>query len=500
MGAVYADEYRVIIYQDGAPARDITALCGDLQARDELDALAVELTFSVLVSPWDKYAPKQAVCVGDKVRVLNHDAEVFAGVVVTAGIDGQVTAYDRGWYLNESEIILQCAGVAAQDAVRQLCGKAGIAAGVVCPLATLITQVWVGSTPADILSDILSACTLETGKQYRHRVIDGKLTVSELTSEPIVAYHKPAKNLAAFPVTWALGQVSGEDSISDMRNAVVIAAEKDGDVRIGAVASNAASISRYGFLQHVETAQQADSAKLAQQAKNLLALSDCVARTRTVDEIWGADEVQSGVVLTFNSPAFGLSGKHRVTGVTHHYSCAHTMSLSLQALDEPRAAGTEDSAQAWDIPTSFFSADSGGGSGNGDAAAFVAAASGEVGYQEEAGNRNKYGAWAGNDGVAWCVYFVCWCANQSGAPIPTGYGWVGDMTQYFTERGKYKTAASGYIPAAGDLMIQGTRHMGIVERADGSAVQTIEGNTSDGVRRMTRYYSEISGFCTPFAS
>ena len=47
-------------------------------------------------------------------------------------------------------------------------------------------------------------------------------------------------------------------------------------------------------------------------------------------------------------------------------------------------------------------------------------------------------------------------------------------------------------------MIQGDRHIGIVVSADRSGVQTVEGNASNGVKRVTRGYSEITGFCTPW--
>ena len=72
------------------------------------------------------------------------------------------------------------------------------------------------------------------------------------------------------------------------------------------------------------------------------------------------------------------------------------------------------------------------------------------------------------------------------------------MRAYFQSRGLYHTVASGYIPKAGDLMIQGDRHIGIVRSATRSAVYTVEGNYSDSVATVTRYYSEISGFCTPW--
>lgn len=495
----YVDDHRLILYRDGQAPRDITAFITDLQAVDDLNALAVEVSFTQLVSPWDKYVPRLGLGPGDKLRISNHGVDVFAGQVEKTGLDGTVTAYDRGWYLNKSQIILQCMGLAADEAIRRMAALAGVPVGKVASLPQKITQLWTGDTPAEILEDILSLCSSAGGKEYKYYVSDGALQVEELGKTPITAYHKPAENIAAFDITWALGQVAGEDSIGSLRNAVVIAAEEDGKVYIGSQAKNTKSIQTYGFLQQVETiTDNPGTAQLEAMARNLLAQGDRIQRTRTVSEIWGCDEVKSGVVLQFNSPAFGLSGAHRVTRVTHHYGGAgHTMELELTALDEPRAAGENDTVQVYGLPASIGASSSSGGDGS--AAAFVAVAAGEVGYREQAGNRNKYGAWAGNDGVAWCAYFICWCADQADAPIPRNIGSVSGMRDYFQDKGLYR-AGGDYIPQPGDLMVQknNASHIGIVESADAQGVRTIEGNCSDMVRRMTRRYSEISGFCTPW--
>lgn len=499
----YVDEHRLIRYR-GGQARDITAFAGDLQAVDELATLSVELTFGVIIAPWDQYVEKNIVVPGDKLRVVNHDLTVFSGQVESVTLNGGVTAYDRGWYLNKSQIILQVTGMPGDEAIRQACAKAGVGVASICSLPTKITQVWLGDTPADIISEILETVAAETGKQYQYFVRDDGLVVQELPAAAIKAYHKPADNLPAFNITWALGQVSGEDSIAELRNAVVIAAEGDGKAYIGAQASNAASVEQYGFLQHVETVtSDPGTAQLKQMVQNLLSQLDRVGRTRTIGEIWGCDEVRSGVVLDFNSPAFGISGKNRVTRVTHHYGGAgHTMELEIEALEEPRAAGTTDTVSVYGLPDTIGTGGSSGGvttgGASGSAAAFVAAAMRYVGYREGPNNDNIFGQWAGNNYAAWCVYFVCKCAADSSAPIPTGYGYVGDMRAYFQARGLYRTVASGYIPKAGDLMIQGDRHIGIVRSATRSAVYTVEGNYSDSVATVTRYYSEISGFCTPW--
>lgn len=498
----YVDAHRLIRYR-GGQARDITAFAGDLQAVDELGTLSVELSFGVIVAPWDQYVEKNIVVPGDKLRVVNHDLTVFSGQVESVTLDGGVTAYDRGWYLNKSQIILQVTGMPGDEAIRQACAKAGVGVASICSLPTRITQVWLGDTPADILGEILETVAAETGKQYQYFVRDDGLVVQELPTAVLTAYHKPADNLPAFNITWALGQVSGEDSIAELRNAVLIAAEGDGKAYIGAQAKNAASVEQYGFLQYIQTVtSNPGTAQLKQMVQNLLSQHDRVGRTRTISEIWGCDEVRSGVVLDFNSLAFGISGKNRVTRVTHHYGGAgHTMELEVSALEEPRAAGTTDTVSVYGLPDNIGTGGSSGGvttGGDGSAAAFVAAAMRYVGYREGPNNDNIFGQWAGNNYAAWCVYFVGKCAADSSAPIPTGYGYVGDMSAYFQSRGLYRTVASGYIPKAGDLMIQGDRHIGIVRSATRAAVYTVEGNYSDSVATVTRYYSEISGFCTPW--
>lgn len=513
MPANMVDDHRLILYRDGAQPQDITEFIGNMTAADEMNALSVELTFDQIISPWDKYVPKLNLSPGDKVRVNNHGIDVFSGVVVKVGLDGAVTAYDRGWYLNKSQIIYQCSKLPADQAIKQMCAKAGVSVGKVASLPTVISQSWVGKTPSEILSDILSSCSSATGKEYLYRVEGDALTVSELPNNAIVAYHKPAANVSYFDITWALGQVSGEDSIEELSNFVIVAAEENGKVYIGAESSNPESIKKYGLLQHVETVtEDPGNAKLAQMVKNLLSQSDRIQRTRSVDEIWGSDDVKSGVILDFNSPTFGISGKQRVTRVVHNYGGAgHTMSLELQAIEEPRAAGSADSVKVHGLPDDLGSSggDTGtaGGStaaagtaGSGSASQFVSVAAGEIGYRETGNNINKYGAWAGNNGVAWCAYFVSWCANQAGVSnlIPKN-GSVSGMMNYFKGKGKFKYTGS-YIPKAGDLMVQknNASHIGIVESATASSVRTIEGNCSNSVRRMTRKYSEITGFCTPW--
>lgn len=113
MGSAYVDDHRFSLYQ-GGQWRDITAWVGSPEARDKLEALSVELTFSVLRNQlYDAGMPWPGVRPGSKLRVDNHGREVFSGVVQTVGLDGSVTANDRGWYLTKSKILLQVSNAAA---------------------------------------------------------------------------------------------------------------------------------------------------------------------------------------------------------------------------------------------------------------------------------------------------------------------------------------------------------------------------------------------------
>lgn len=125
--------------------------------------------------------------------------------------------------------------------MRRLCAKTGIAAGTIDLPPTRISQVWVGTTPEQILEDILNICSAETGLTYRRRVRGGALQVGPLPTVPIIAYHKPADNLGAFDITLAKGNVTGSDSMADLINSVALAAGGDSAQTLGR-AYNAASI------------------------------------------------------------------------------------------------------------------------------------------------------------------------------------------------------------------------------------------------------------------
>ena len=118
-----------------------------------------------------------------------------------------------------------------------------------------------------------------------------------------------------------------------------------------------------------------------------------------------------------------------------------------------------------------------------------------------------YWRWYGlSERDEWCAMFVSWVAYQCGyidagiiprfASCKVGIGW-------FQDRGQW--CEPGYIPAPGDLIFFDWEpdgiadHVGIVESVADGLVSTIEGNSSDSVRR--RFYAinstKIYGYGVP---
>jgi hypothetical protein len=98
-------------------------------------------------------------------------------------------------------------------------------------------------------------------------------------------------------------------------------------------------------------------------------------------------------------------------------------------------------------------------------------------------------ATAGSGIGPWCAYFVSWAAKNAGVPLGEagqGFGSVSAVSSWAQRTGRWNPAASGTPPQAGDLVVWGGRHIGIVEAVDADGtIHTVEGNSSNMVTRRT---------------
>jgi len=138
------------------------------------------------------------------------------------------------------------------------------------------------------------------------------------------------------------------------------------------------------------------------------------------------------------------------------------------------------------------------------ASGIVQAAEGQVGQAEQPPGSNdgpqialyRSAVQGAQAGQPWCAYFVSWAAAQAGSPLGDagqGLGSVSEIASWAQRTGRYLPAGSA--PKAGDLILFGSEHVGLVESVnpDGS-LTTIEGNSSDAVSRVHRMPGEATGY------
>ena len=117
-----------------------------------------------------------------------------------------------------------------------------------------------------------------------------------------------------------------------------------------------------------------------------------------------------------------------------------------------------------------------------------------------------YWSWYGFTGrVEWCATFVSWVANQAGvlySHVPKFAG-VGTGVRYFKSQGQWQ--GRSYTPSPGDIIFFDynydgrTDHVGIVEKAEGGTVYTIEGNSTNQCKQRTYAVGSrsIAGYGVP---
>ena len=180
----------------------------------------------------------------------------------------------------------------------------------------------------EILQEIIETTTAAAGKNYFMRVRDGALNIYEYPQTVTFAKHRfEAGN--EIDVTYALGSVDGSDSVTDMRNNIVVVSEDNGTAKVLATAQNAAAVAKFGQLTKT-IKRSSDEENPAAKAANTLKELGNIKTTRSVGDMLGSEAVTAGVLLLFSSDRYGLTGVYLVKSVTHTFGAAHRMSLDLE--------------------------------------------------------------------------------------------------------------------------------------------------------------------------
>jgi len=258
----------------GKDVFDITQLIGNLNWKDNIDTLGMELTFD-LANNDEKYVPKIDINMKEHILLKNSNGkEIFRGKIVDENINGRLSksyiSYDYSFYLNKSKVIKQFNGIKASEAIKQLCNMLNVPIGNIVDIKTLINKIYKDKTISEIIKDILDQATKELKKRHRLEMREGKLYIEKY--EDLII--NPKLQLFAQPdvrLTDVIGSnISRNRSIEELKNSILIASGNEKSSRIIVTAKDEQSIKDFGLLQEVESVEDKDIAQARNIANNKL--------------------------------------------------------------------------------------------------------------------------------------------------------------------------------------------------------------------------------------
>jgi len=225
--------------RDGAQY-DISQVVSTITWGGDVREAARKLELEIAYSR-DYYAPKYIPPLGS-VIILKNDTELFRGVVwdVNKSTQGSalITCFDHAIYLTNNVSTYKFVNMTPEAIITKICNDFGINIGSLAStgvnLAKLILR---DHTLYDMAVVVLTEATKRNGKKYHLIMRQGKLNTEEKGKQVLKWIITEGQNLM---------EASKSESLSDMRNQVVIVGDKD---QILADLKNDSLIQQYGMLQ-----------------------------------------------------------------------------------------------------------------------------------------------------------------------------------------------------------------------------------------------------------
>lgn len=325
--------HQILLMKNGKK-QNVTQLVGSLAWSSNIDALGEELSFDYIHNDSRFFNPWDLIEVGDQVALFNDGKFLNYYVVVTCGINGRTsksfTCFDRSWYLNKNETIIQFKKAAASQAIAKLLDKFGVKHQI-DSMPTLITQIYKEALVSDIIMDILDQVHKETKQKYRVEMTKGILTIRKMSDLVINPITRLSYNTYAYPVTDTIANPTRELSIEEMKNNVVVVSEDEKSTKIYAQASDKASITKFGQLTDVVTVDKKNASQARNIAANTLGQLNRIGETISC-EMMGHDEIRAGRILNMNEPVTGIVGKYLIKTANHTVNNGiHKVAVELEA-------------------------------------------------------------------------------------------------------------------------------------------------------------------------
>ncbi|MGQ7276643.1 XkdQ/YqbQ family protein [Brevibacillus thermoruber] len=326
--------HQLILIKDGV-RRNITELVGNVSWSSNIDALGIELSFDFAYNDTQYFKGYDIVDVGDQIVLMNDSNILHYFIVVKSSQNGRFgksfTCFDRAWYLNKNETVIQFRDANATQAIEKLLNRFAIKHRI-AKMDTKITQIYKDQVVSDIIFDILQQVEQETGIKYRMEIDTDTVVISKQTDLIIKPMIRLSENNSPFPISVTISNPSREKSIEELKNKVIVVADGEENIKIIEEKQDQSSINKYGLLTEVVTVDQKDESQARNIATNTLKQLNRIGETISC-EMLGHDDVRAGRIIEVNEPITGIVGKYLIKSAQHTLNNGiHKVSVELEVV------------------------------------------------------------------------------------------------------------------------------------------------------------------------
>jgi len=328
----------LLVKNDGTKTFNITPLKGSITWDSNLSLMSV-LEFELIHSDVPNLFPKNPCDLGDVVLLLKHEVEIYRGVIVTEGKSGRdaikYTVYDYAWYLGKSKSVYQFNNIPASQAITRILNDFGMLIGHIPTMNTLIDEIFLEKSPAEIIENIYKLHENRTGLRLNAEMRQGKIYFEDIKNLVIKGTFRLADSV---PPNDVMSNPLGAEktrTIESMRNRVKILIERNEQQKdqakyeVVATAQNDDLIGKYGLLEDVFKIDAEDEAKAREVARILLDRLGRIQETNSI-KLMGDPSFKAGRLLDVTEPITGIVGQFFILSVKHSLANqVHTMDLEL---------------------------------------------------------------------------------------------------------------------------------------------------------------------------
>ncbi|MCG8337347.1 MAG: hypothetical protein MJE63_22835, partial [Proteobacteria bacterium] len=286
------------------------------------------LKFSIALSD-DKQFPKNPVEVGDLIIILEDNMEIIRNVVVEESQSNltsvSYTGYDIGWWLRQSKSVYQFNNVSAKQAIATILTDFDMKHDI-AEMPTLIHQIYIQKSPAEMISDIIKQYQNETGKKMYTETDRGVLYIKSIKDMTVIGSFKLTGNLEAMDITKAPLSFIKSKNLLDMRNRIRMIVSDNSVTEEIASIQDKKSIKKYGLIEETYKIEKENSAQARQVAKILLQRLNKVKETHKLT-LFGDTSFKSGRL--FNVDIEGITGRYMIMNAAHNVDSGGNYTMQL---------------------------------------------------------------------------------------------------------------------------------------------------------------------------